>query len=451
VKRGHSVISLLTDEASIRAFKREKLEEQAQGLKILVDENLCSNEQGGNSFRRSVEVLSRTLRADEASIWLFDENGKSAHCYSRYVLTGDQHVEVLPDLCDAELDELILRIEADRYFTSSSDMTKGYLNKLCHLFYGSYEGESILVVGIFQHDFLKGFLSVKRQGIAAEWAIEEVTFTQCVSNLLSLVLEKNERLLVEKDLVIAKDEAVAANKAKSEFLANMSHELRTPLNAIIGFSDIIQKELNGPVSPTEYRDYAADIHSSGTHLLSLISDILDISKIEARSYKIHPEATDACVVAQAVGRLIAVRAGERKITLNYDFDEDIPPIHADQRALKQVLLNLLSNAVKFSHVGGVVNFSLRKGSGDYAEILIEDFGVGIEEQHMEKIGQAFYQGDSSISKHHEGSGLGLYISKNLCEMHGGSMEVKSEHGKGTLFILNWPKSSMDTLSQQEAI
>ncbi|WP_125932964.1 ATP-binding protein [Kiloniella majae] len=451
VKRGHSVITLLTDEASIRAFKREKLEEQAQGLKSLVDENLRSSEQGESSLKLSVEILSRTLKADEATIWLFDGNREEAHCHSRYLFAPDQHAEVLPTLRDNELNELILRIETDRHLVSSSDVAKSYLNKFWHLIYGNYEGECILTVGIFQHDYLKGFLSVKRQGVTAEWAVEEVTFAQSVSNLLSLVLEKNERLLIEQDLVLAKDEAVAANKAKSEFLANMSHELRTPLNAIIGFSDIIQKELNGPVSPVEYRDYAADIHSSGTHLLSLISDILDISKIEARSYKIHPEATDICAVAKAVGRLISVKAGEKKITLNYDFDNDIPPIHADQRGLKQVLLNLLANAVKFSHPGGVVNFSVRMGDDANAKILIEDFGVGIEQKHMERIGQVFYQGDSSISKQHEGSGLGLYISKNLCEMHGGSMEIKSEHGKGTLLILNWPKSSESSLSQQKAI
>ncbi len=446
VKRGHNVISMLSDESFIRAMKREKLERQAQALKELVRENLRDKESGEGILQLATSVSCEALEADEATIWLLEEDGENVLCHSRFVRSVGEHAPNLQPISKVVFQELIEVLKRDQV-TSSRPSGDGHaLITLKNFLLGRYEVHSSLSVGIFQKDTLKGILSIERKNLNEDWPVEEITFAESVSNLLSLMLEKKERLRVEKNLVLAKDEAIAANKAKSEFLANMSHELRTPLNAIIGFSDIIQKEMIGPITPIKYRDYAEDINASGTHLLSLISDILDISKIEARSYRIAQEATDVNELSASVIRLVTPRAGKKKIWLTTEFEENLHPIFADQRALKQILLNLLSNAVKFSHPGGNVIFRTKAGFKGMAIIEIEDFGVGIPKEHLGKIGEAFYQGDSSISKQFGGSGLGLYISKSLCEMQGGFVEVKSEPDKGTLFTLNWPYSKNTDMS-----
>ncbi len=438
IKRGHRVISMLSDDNSVRAMKREKLEKQAQALKVLVQENLYGDKAGEEIFRLATSVSCGALGAGEATIWVLEDAGDNAICHNRFVASLGLHGPNLQPLPKTVFQELIDVLSKEQVASSSLSKRGHALITLKNFLLGRYDVHSALSVGIFQKDILWGILTIEREGLNEEWPVEEITFVESVSNLLSLMLEKRERHLVEKNLVLAKDEAVAANKAKSEFLANMSHELRTPLNAIIGFSDIIKKELIGPISPPKYRDYADDIHASGAHLLSLISDILDISKIEARSYRLACEATDLNELSSSVVRLMIPRVGEKKISLISQFEEDLLPVFADQRALKQVLLNFLSNAVKFSHVGGEIIVRTKPGRNGMAIIEIEDFGVGIASEHLEKIGEAFYQGDSSISKKYGGSGLGLFISKSLCEMQGGFVEVKSEPGKGTLFTLNWP-------------
>ncbi|WP_419902376.1 ATP-binding protein [Kiloniella sp.] len=442
VKRGHRVISMLSDENLIRALKREKLERQAQALKVLVQENLHGEKTGEGILKLATSVSCEALEASEATIWLLGEGDESVACHNRFLSSKGGHVSNIRPLPQAVFDELIE--ELSKYQITSSKKSEGghALIALKNFLLSRYDIHSAISVGIFQKDTLKGILTVERKALSEDWPVEEITFMESVANLLSLMLEKKERLQVEKSLVVAKDEAIAANKAKSEFLANMSHELRTPLNAIIGFSDILKEERIGAIVPVKYRDYAEDIHESGTHLLSLISDILDISKIEAKSYRIEREATDVNELSASVIRLMSPRAVEQNISLVSQLEENLSPVLADQRALKQVLLNLLSNAVKFSHVGGEVILRTKSGSGEMAIIEIEDFGVGISREHQEKIGEAFYQGDSSISKQYGGSGLGLYISKSLCEMHGGFVQVKSEPGRGTLFTLNWPFSKV---------
>jgi len=224
--------------------------------------------------------------------------------------------------------------------------------------------------------------------------------------------------------------AEAANQAKSEFLANMSHELRTPLNAINGFSEIMLAEMFGALGDARYKDYAQDIHNSGQHLLALINDILDMSKIEAGKMTLSFEAVSVEEISEEAVRLIRTRAEAAGLTLTLDLPP-LPDVEADYRAVKQVLLNLLSNAVKFTPRGGRVSVTAEPLNGDLIRINVQDSGIGIAAEDLERLARPFEQIESQHAKTQQGTGLGLALSKALIEMHGGSIGLASAPGQGT--------------------
>jgi len=231
--------------------------------------------------------------------------------------------------------------------------------------------------------------------------------------------------------------AEAANQAKSEFLANMSHELRTPLNAINGFSEIMLSEMFGPLGDGRYRDYAQDILNSGQHLLALINDILDMSKIEAGKMTLRLEPVSAVEVAEEAVRLVRTRADKAGLTVTLEAP-DLPDIEADYRALKQVLLNLLSNAVKFTPRGGQVLVRAEEVEGGMIRVSVQDTGIGIAAADLERLAQPFEQIESQHAKTQQGTGLGLALSKALLEMHGGMLELESAPGRGTTASFRLP-------------
>ncbi len=233
-----------------------------------------------------------------------------------------------------------------------------------------------------------------------------------------------------------KNRAEDANAAKSKFLANMSHELRTPLNAIIGFSEIMETALFGPLGAQKYNEYSRDIRESGQYLLDVINDILDMSKIEAGGIRLAPEDVDLDTVLTDSLRVVSQRANEKNLKLVPLID---PAIHlqADRRALKQIALNLLSNAVKFTPDGGTVKVHGRVRT-DAVIIAIEDNGIGIPKSDLRKLGRPFEQVESQLTKKYQGSGLGLAIAKSLTEMHGGAMRIRSTLGKGTTVVVRLP-------------
>ncbi len=233
-----------------------------------------------------------------------------------------------------------------------------------------------------------------------------------------------------------KTRAEAANKAKSEFLANISHELRTPLNAIIGFSDIMTQEMFGPVGTERYSDYCKDIYSSGTYLLNVINDILDMSKIEAGRMNIETETVSASDAARDASRIVTGAATEKNITVNADVAENMF-VNADKRALKQILLNLLANAVKFTPDNGTVTLKARP-RGDRLRFEVTDTGIGISERDIERLAQPFVQVENQFTKTHQGSGLGLAIARSLVELHGGKLTIQSEVKKGTTVSFTLP-------------
>ncbi|GAK71590.1 PAS domain-containing protein [Agrobacterium rubi] len=233
-----------------------------------------------------------------------------------------------------------------------------------------------------------------------------------------------------------KERAEAANTAKSEFLANMSHELRTPLNAILGFSEILLNEMFGPVGSPKYSEYARDIHDSGKHLLHVINDILDMSKIEAGHMRINCEKVDLAPLVEETLRLTAIQAAQKNISIQQRVCADMH-MAVDRRAMKQIMLNLLSNAVKFTGEGGRVELRTHVHQRGLM-LTIADTGIGIPSTSINKIGQPFEQVQSQYAKSQGGSGLGLAISRSLVKLHGGSMKIRSCVGKGTVVALMIP-------------
>jgi two-component system, cell cycle sensor histidine kinase PleC len=233
-----------------------------------------------------------------------------------------------------------------------------------------------------------------------------------------------------------KDRAEEASQAKSEFLANMSHELRTPLNAIIGFSEIMESGMFGPLGADKYHEYCRDIRDSGNYLLEVINDILDMSKIEAGRTRLEFREVDLEEIITDAMRVVSARAAEKRLELKLEVAPAIR-LRADRRALKQVALNLLSNAVKFTPEGGRVTLRARTVAG-IVNLAIEDTGIGIPREALKNLGRPFEQVESQLTKSHKGSGLGLAIAKSLVDLHGGSVRIRSTQGVGTIVLVRLP-------------
>jgi len=254
----------------------------------------------------------------------------------------------------------------------------------------------------------------------------------------------------EKDALIAEIEgekaisdearrrAEAASVAKSRFLATMSHELRTPLNAILGFSEVMKGELLGPIRNGSYKEYAANIHDSGRHLLQLINEVLDLSRIEAGRYELQEAPVRLAGVAEECLRLLHLRAQSKGLHVALAADRDLEPLWADERAMRQICLNLLSNALKFTPSGGEITVTVGPTPGGGQILVVKDNGPGIPKEEMPRVMQAFGQGSLAQQTAEGGTGLGLPIVQNLVRLHGGTFRLRSALRKGTEAIVLMP-------------
>jgi PAS domain S-box-containing protein len=271
----------------------------------------------------------------------------------------------------------------------------------------------------------------------------EVSFSRIIIDddvlLISFWRDISERKATVAKLIEAAEEAQAASLSKSNFLANMSHELRTPLNAIIGFADLLKSEIFGPVGDKRYWEYVKDIGESGAHLLQLVNDILDLSRIESGHYDLMLEPINAGDVASSIARQLQPLSQQGQIEFVNAIGGDLPSVMVDRRALRQVLYNLASNAIKFTPVGGEVMLSASIVS-DELEIAVADTGIGIPKEVLPRLGNPFEQVANSYARSHGGVGLGLAIAKKLVGLQSGSMTIESEVGVGSVFKVRFPRA-----------
>lgn len=272
------------------------------------------------------------------------------------------------------------------------------------------------------------------------WASVSVTSMNWKGERGALVILRDisDQRQAQSELVRAMEAAEIANKSKSDFLANMSHELRTPLNAIIGFSEIMQNEMFGEIGNDRYTAYARDIHESGMHLLYVINDILDLSKIEAGKLSLTLSDVSLADAIDASMRLMRQSANDANVTIEPKFGDDLPIIRVDLRMLKQMLMNLVSNAIKFTPSGGRVRITAAKAGSEHVKIAVVDTGVGIPPEDLSRVLEPFIQSQNPILPRETGTGLGLPLTKSLAELHGGTFQLWSRVGFGTRAVLRLP-------------
>ncbi len=255
--------------------------------------------------------------------------------------------------------------------------------------------------------------------------------------VVAVLRDISARKAQQEALIDARAEAERANAAKSRFLAVMSHELRTPLNAIIGFSEMLRNESQIRVDSNRRQEYARLINESGYHLLAVVNDILDMSRLETGDFEITSEPFKLAGVMVSCSELLALKAQNAGIELKCDVPSALPDIVADKRAIKQILINLISNAIKFTDRGGTVTVSATL-EGQHILLLVEDTGIGIAADDLARIGDPFFQARGTYSRRHDGTGLGLSIVKGLVKLHGGDLEIRSRPGEGTRMTVRLP-------------
>lgn len=305
-------------------------------------------------------------------------------------------------------------------------------------FFATYEPAMILMGGIILAAVIFFYV------ISVRFRQSVITMLEHTTTKEILIAELETEKSISEE---ARNRAEEASMAKSRFLATMSHELRTPLNAILGFSEIMRDEVMGPMENVNYKEYVGDIHNSGAHLLKLINEILDISRIEAGKHDLNEKKVKLISVVDDACHMISIKAKQKGVTLTTKFEEDMPTIWVDERAISQITLNLVSNALKFTPTGGEITIKVGWTAKGGQYISIKDTGPGIPEEEIPIVLSSFGQGTIAINNAEQGTGLGLTIVQALLQMHQGSFDLKSKLREGTEAIAYLPKDRVSNPSK----
>jgi len=389
----------------------------AGGGSVATYEDVTARERAQAELRESEARLAQAHRIAKLGHWVWDERSDTLASASRE----------LADIFGVPEDALPSTVEAWNAFIHPEDLPG--IRK------------AIKKLGRAKPSYRVEYRIVRPDGevrVVAEDAEGEFDETGAMVRVVGTMQDITERKRAEEALRAAKEQAELANRTKSEFLANMSHELRTPLNAIIGFSELIENQVFGPVGSEKYLEYAKDIQTSGEHLLELINDILDLSKIEAGKLELDDEEIDVAKVLESCEMLVRERAEGGGVALRRKVANDLGHLRADKRKLKQILINLLSNAIKFTPEGGRVDVRARVDHRGDMVISVADTGIGIAPEDISKAMAPFSQVDTTLSRKYEGTGLGLPLTKSLVEMHGGTLDLASSLGEGTTVTVRLP-------------
>jgi len=377
-----------------------------------------------------------TLDVDRVSIWQFYEYKGELQSLCRYEKANNKY---LAQHCYSAVDHpkfFDAFLKGDEFHISDIAIDSPH-GKFAEIIPEDGKNMSFIGIPIIQRGNPMGLMSFAKINRGDEWSTEERRFIKYSVGIATLVMNSYARSVFEQELRAAKTKAEKANLAKSEFLANMSHELRTPLNAVIGFSDLMLQKIFGDLGSARYEDYIHDINMSARHLLSLISEILEIAKTEAGKYEIYPTEVDIAYEFSNAVRLLKGRFKDREFEVKIEIEEGIKSINVDPKCFRRIVINIMTNAVKFSGNNcSILIKVVRKGR--FFILSFTDNGIGIAEDQQEEVFKAFHQVDSTMSKSFEGTGLGLSITKSLVEKHGGSVEIESATGAGTTIKIMLP-------------
>jgi PAS domain S-box-containing protein len=433
---------------------REALRRSAAGEKVR-DDYLVRT---GENRLSTIDTMFRPLRARDGRIECIISSGVDVSARERAEQALEEKSEVLSSILSISPEAVVIADQDLRVlvFSEGAKEIFGYQPE-------EMIGSSIdrLIPERYRHahahhvdEFSSGGAMSKRMGERGELRGvrkngEEFPAEASLSRLMTAhgliyavaLRDISRQNAAREELLAAKRAAEGANEAKSRFIANMSHELRTPLNAIIGFSELMMGQCFGPLGDPRYREYAADIRKSGEHLLSLINEILDISRIEAGRIELNEEAPlEVAELIDHCTRWIAARAIDAGIGLRTEIASETPALRGDPRLLTQILLNVISNALKFTPAGGLVTVRAGVAASGGVEIAVADTGIGMSPQQLARIGEPFVQFDDDKGRKGEGTGLGVSIAKRLAELHGGELTIESAAGRGTIAILRLPQA-----------